>query len=76
VVGTKFIDNPISLSGDNPGSSLEQNQETQMFFFLELFIILLHSIVYLMSKTASVRFYRTSKNRVSFRQGVMNLINF
>jgi len=30
----------------------------------------------LMSKTASVRFYRSSKNRVSFRQGVMNLINF
>jgi len=29
-----------------------------------------------MSKTASVRFYRSSKNRVSFRQGVMNLINF
>ena len=31
---------------------------------------------YVMSKTASVRFYRSSKNRVSFRQGVMNLINF
>jgi len=30
----------------------------------------------LMSKTASARFYRSSKNRVSFRQGVMNLINF
>jgi len=30
----------------------------------------------MMSKTASVRFYRSSKNRVSFRQGVMNLINF
>ena len=28
------------------------------------------------SKTASARFYRSSKNRVSFRQGVMNLINF
>jgi len=32
--------------------------------------------IQLMSKTASVRFYRSSKNRVSFRQGVMNLINF
>ena len=30
----------------------------------------------LMSKTASARFYRSSKNRVSFRQGIMNLINF
>jgi len=33
-------------------------------------------IRYVMSKTTSVRFYRSSKNRVSFRQGVMNLINF
>ena len=30
----------------------------------------------MMSKTASARFYRSSKNRVSFRQGVMNLIKF
>ena len=30
----------------------------------------------LMSKTASVRFYQSSKIRVSFRQGVMNLIDF
>ena len=30
----------------------------------------------LMSKTASARFYRSSKNKVSFRHGVMNLINF
>jgi len=30
----------------------------------------------LMSKTASAWFYRSSKNRVLFRQGVMNLINF
>jgi len=29
-----------------------------------------------MSKTASARFYRSSKNRVSFQQGVLNLINF
>jgi len=29
-----------------------------------------------MSKTASARFYQSSKNRVSFQQGVFNSINF
>jgi hypothetical protein len=43
VVGTKSIENLISLSSDNPESSSGQHQETQMF--LELFIIL-HSLVY------------------------------
>jgi hypothetical protein len=43
VVGTKSIENLISILGDNPGSSSGQYQETQMFF--ELFIIL-HSLVY------------------------------
>jgi len=42
--------------------------------FLRRFISKLSGKV--MSKTASARFYRSSKNRVSFRQGVMNLINF
>jgi len=44
VVETKSIENLISLSGDNPGSSSGQHQETQMF--LKHFIILLHSLVY------------------------------
>ena len=38
--------------------------------------LIVGSVSRMMSKTASVRFYRSSKNRVSFRQGVMNLINF
>lgn len=38
-IGTKSIENLISLSSDNPGSSSRQHQETQMF--LELFISLL-----------------------------------
>jgi len=37
-------------------------------------LILLDYIRLMMSKTASARFYRSSKNRVSFKQGVMNLI--
>ena len=31
---------------------------------------------WVVSKTVSARFYRSSKNRVSFRQGVMNSIKF
>jgi hypothetical protein len=34
VVGTKSIENLISISGDNPGSSSGQYQETQMFLGL------------------------------------------
>jgi len=43
---------------------------------LEKVLELAKEIEVLMSKTASAGFYRSRKNRVSFRQGVMNLINF